>query len=80
MPMMNNSRPLKAIAAHTALLLYSALALLPVLLIISNSFKDRLSIFSQPYAFPTAETFTLDGYKTLYTTARFDLFFLNSFW
>ena len=79
MPMMYNSRPFKTIAAHTALLLYSALALLPVLLIIFNSFKDRLSIFSQPYAFPTAETFTLDGYKTLYTTARFDLFFVNSF-
>ena len=79
MPMIHNSRLFKAIAAHTALLLYSALALLPVLLIIVNSFKDRLSIFSQPYAFPTADTFTLDGYRTLYTTARFDLFFVNSF-
>ena len=49
MPTNHNSRPFKAIAAHTALLLYSALALLPVLLIIVNSFKDRLSIFSQPY-------------------------------
>src|SRR5262249_15522244 len=79
MSMIHNSRLFKAIAAHTALLLYSALALLPVLLIILNSFKDRLAIFSQPYAFPTAETFTLDGYRTLSTTARFDLFFLNSF-
>jgi raffinose/stachyose/melibiose transport system permease protein len=79
MPMIHNSRPFKAIAAHIALLLYSALALLPVLLIIVNSFKDRLSIFSQPYSFPTPETFTLDGYTTLYTTARFDLFFVNSF-
>jgi raffinose/stachyose/melibiose transport system permease protein len=79
MPMIHNFRPFKAIAAHTALLLYSALALLPVLLIILNSFKDRLSIFSQPYAFPTGDTFTLDGYRTLSATARFDLFFVNSF-
>src|SRR6516164_120593 len=79
LPMFYNSRPFSASEAHTALLLYSALALLPVLLIIVNSFKDRLSIFSQSYAFPTAETFTLDGYTTLYATARFDLFFVNSF-
>lgn len=76
---MQNIRPFKTIGVHLALLLYSALALLPVLLIILNSFKDRLSIFSKPYAWPTAETFTLDGYKTLSATARFDLFFLNSF-
>jgi raffinose/stachyose/melibiose transport system permease protein len=76
---MQNIRPFKTIGVHLALLLYSALALLPVLLVILNSFKDRLSIFSKPYAWPTAETFTLDGYKTLSATARFDLFFLNSF-
>jgi raffinose/stachyose/melibiose transport system permease protein len=44
-----------------------------------SPFKDRLSIFSQPYAFPTGDTFTLDGYRTLSETARFDLFFVNSF-
>lgn len=74
----HNAGPLKAVAAHVALLAYSAIALWPVLLIILNSFKERLSIFSQPYAFPTGETFTLDGYKTLYSIARFDLYFLNS--
>jgi raffinose/stachyose/melibiose transport system permease protein len=78
MPKTHNAGPLRAIAAHAALLAYSAIALWPVLLIILNSFKDRLSIFSQPYAFPTGETFTLDGYKTLYSIARFDLYFLNS--
>lgn len=78
MPKTHNAGPLKAVAAHVALLAYSAIALWPVLLIILNSFKERLSIFSQPYAFPTGETFTLDGYKTLYSIARFDLYFLNS--
>ena len=78
MPTIHNSR-LRALATHAALLAYSGLALWPVLLIVFNSFKDRLSIFRQPFAFPTAESFTLDGYRTLYTTARFDLFFLNSF-
>lgn len=69
----------KGLAAHATLLLYSALALFPVVLIILNSFKDRLTIFMAPFDLPNATTFTLDGYRTLWTTARFDLFFLNSF-
>jgi raffinose/stachyose/melibiose transport system permease protein len=69
----------RGLAAHGVLLLYSALALFPVLLIILNSFKDRMSIFSAPFDLPNATNFTLDGYKTLGATARFDLFFLNSF-
>jgi raffinose/stachyose/melibiose transport system permease protein len=64
---------------HIALLAYSAFALFPVLLIIMNSFKDRLTIFSAPFALPDAQTFTLDGYQTLSSTAHFELFFLNSF-
>ena len=70
---------LRVFAAHAALLLYSVLALFPVLLIILNSFKDRLTIFAAPFDLPSAATFTLDGYRTLGETARFDLFFLNSF-
>jgi raffinose/stachyose/melibiose transport system permease protein len=73
------SRSCRVLAAHAALLAYSALALFPVLLVIINSFKDRLTIFATPFALPGAATFTLDGYQTLFTTARFDLFFLNSF-
>ena len=61
----------KGLAAHGVLLLYSALALFPVLLIILNSFKDRLSIFAAPFDLPGASSFTLDGYKTLGETARF---------
>jgi raffinose/stachyose/melibiose transport system permease protein len=73
------SRNIPGLAAHAALSVYSMLALFPLLLIILNSFKDRLTIFGAPFALPSAATFTLAGYKTLSTTARFDLFFLNSF-
>jgi raffinose/stachyose/melibiose transport system permease protein len=73
------ARSLKVLASHVALSAYAVLALFPVLLIILNSFKDRLTIFAAPFALPSAATFTLDGYNTLWTTARFDLFFLNSF-
>ena len=74
-----NSRFFQTCATHAVLSAYSVLALFPVLLIILNSFKDRLTIFSAPYSLPNAATFTLDGYKNLAATARFDLFFLNSF-
>jgi raffinose/stachyose/melibiose transport system permease protein len=74
-----NSQIWRTIAAHTGLLAYSAFALFPVLLVIVNSFKDRLTIFSAPFALPDGETFTLDGYQTLAATAHFELFFLNSF-
>ncbi|THF86321.1 carbohydrate ABC transporter permease [Deinococcus sp. KSM4-11] len=66
------------VLAHVGLILFSLLATLPTLLIIMNSFKDRLSIFSHPFAFPTPSTFTLDGYHTVATSANFALFFLNS--
>ena len=52
------------VLAHVGLILFSLLATLPTLLIIMNSFKDRLSIFSHPFA--------------LATSANFALFFLNS--
>lgn len=64
--------------AHGGLILFSLLATLPTLLIIMNSFKDRLSIFSHPFALPTPSTFTLEGYQTVATSANFALFFLNS--
>src|SRR6201982_3047928 len=74
-----NGQIWRSIATHAALLAYSAFALLPVLLVILNSFKDRLTIFSSPFALPDAQTFTLDVYQTLTSTAHFELFFLNSF-
>lgn len=67
-----------SVLAHLALILYCLLALFPVVMVIMNSFKDRLSIFSAPFALPTPSTFTLDGYRTLADAANFPLFFLNS--
>lgn len=67
------------VGTHAALLAYSILALFPVLLIIMNSFKDRLTIFGAPFALPSADTFTLDGYNTLGSTAHFGAYFFNSF-
>jgi raffinose/stachyose/melibiose transport system permease protein len=73
------SRFWSTVGTHAVLLAYSVIALYPVLLTIINSFKDRLAIFGSPFALPSPETFTLEGYKTLGAGAHFELYFLNSF-
>lgn len=67
-----------AVATHAILISYAVIALFPVFLIIINSFKDRLTIFGAPFALPWADTFTLDGYATLGSSAHFEWYFLNS--
>ncbi|MFQ5972062.1 MAG: carbohydrate ABC transporter permease [Alphaproteobacteria bacterium] len=64
--------------AHLGLLFYTAIAVMPVVMIIVNSFKTRRAIFGEPVGFPTAETFSLIGYSTVFERASFELFFANS--
>ena len=71
-------RPVATLAAHTVLLVYTVLALSPILLILINSVKARLAIFRTPYALPNAETFDLAGYNTVLSGANFPLYFRNS--
>lgn len=65
-------------AAHAVLLLYTAIALFPVILVVVNSFKARNAIFRSPLAPPTPETFDLVGYATVVAQGDFSLYFLNS--
>jgi raffinose/stachyose/melibiose transport system permease protein len=67
-----------AVATHALLIAYAVVALFPVFLIILNSFKDRMTIFGAPFALPWGDTFTLDGYTTLGSSAHFEWYFLNS--
>ncbi len=66
------------LAIHAVLLSYTALALFPTLLMLLNSLKSREAIFGSPLALPTPQTFDLSGYQTVFSSARFDLYFLNS--
>ena len=63
---------------HTLLGAYTLVALLPVILIIMNSFKDRKSIFAQPMMPPGAGSFSLIGYETVLRQGDFVGYFLNS--
>jgi raffinose/stachyose/melibiose transport system permease protein len=85
------SRPrlsLSTAATHVILLLAAAIALAPTLLIILNSFKDRVDVFTAPYQPPiwfTAEPelglvniATLEGYAQVFDRAPVASYMLNS--
>ena len=72
------SSPARSIAAHGVLLLYTVIALFPVLLVVMNSFKSRAAIFGAPLAPPTAKTFDLIGYATVLKQGDFFVYFQNS--
>jgi raffinose/stachyose/melibiose transport system permease protein len=63
---------------HVILWIWTLIALFPIVLIVINSFKDRKAIFKTPYLLPTAETFSLVGYATVFERTNFPLYFANS--
>lgn len=74
---------------YTALVAYSLIALIPIILIVLNSFKERRDLFRVPYqppiwfsledGFQWVNTFTLDGYNTVFARAQIFVYFGNSF-
>jgi len=69
----------RTVGAHAVLLLYTVIALFPVVVIVINSFKSRNAIFRTPLSPPTPETFDLVGYATVLNQGDFLLYFQNSF-
>ena len=59
--------------------LLAVLFMIPMLLVLINSFKGRLYISTQPFAFPTEETFVgFENYINGLATSGFFLAFLRS--
>jgi raffinose/stachyose/melibiose transport system permease protein len=71
-------KPASAIAVHGILILYTALALFPILLVIMNSFKARKAIFGAPLTFPTPSTFSLIGYDKVFGDSSVISYYVNS--
>ena len=67
-----------AVGKHTVLLVYTVIALFPIVLVVMNSFKTRNEIFDAPLAPPTAQTFSLEGYQTLIRQGDFFGYIGNS--
>jgi len=63
---------------HVALIIYTIIALFPVVLTIMNSFKTRNDIFRSPLTPPLPSTFSLTGYHTVLGQGDFTGYFQNS--
>jgi len=63
---------------HLVLLSYMVVALFPIILILLNSFKLRKAIFRAPYMPPLPDTFSLQGYFTVFERSNFEWYFVNS--
>jgi raffinose/stachyose/melibiose transport system permease protein len=66
------------IAVHLTLILFAALALGPIAVVILNSLKTTPAIFGGPFALPSADSFSLDGYRRVLTRGNFLLNYRNS--
>ena len=72
------SRIGQLIGPHIVLVVYTIIALFPVVLIFINSFKTRKAIFKEPWLPPLMDTFSLEGYYTVYERSNFQWYFVNS--
>jgi raffinose/stachyose/melibiose transport system permease protein len=66
------------VAVQVILLTYTLIALWPIFLIISNSFKSRKAIFRDPMALPGPDSFSLIGFEKVLTKSSCDIYFFNS--
>jgi raffinose/stachyose/melibiose transport system permease protein len=63
---------------QVVLIVWSLIALFPIFMIVSNSFKAKKFIFGKPFALPLPGTFDLVGYRTVMQRAAFGTYFTNS--
>ena len=63
---------------HLVLILYTIVALFPILMILVNAFKSRKGIFRDPMALPNEKTFSTIGFEKVFAKSDFVLFFGNS--
>lgn len=63
---------------HAALIIYTVIAIFPVVLTIMNSFKTRKDIFRSPLSLPSFSDFSFVGYKTVLGQGDFVGYFGNS--
>lgn len=67
-----------ATLVHALLIVFAIVAILPILVVVMNSFKTTMGIFGAPFAIPGADTFNLDGYKNVFTRGNFAANYANS--
>ncbi|QQO11097.1 carbohydrate ABC transporter permease [Breznakiella homolactica] len=65
------------IPAHIILVIYSIIVLFPLWVMVINSFKDRLSIYQNPFALPSK--WNISNYSEVIRDGDFLIYFRNSF-
>src|SRR6266511_884960 len=73
-----SSSPLRRVGPQLILLGYSLITLVPILLIVLNSFKTRAAIFGSPFSLPIGDDASLAGYRAVLGTSSFLRYFGNS--
>ncbi|PVE98275.1 MULTISPECIES: carbohydrate ABC transporter permease [unclassified Microbacterium] len=63
---------------HLLLIVMAIFSIVPILIVLMNSFKTTQGIFGSPFALPDAETFNLQGYINVFTRGNFLLNYQNS--
>jgi raffinose/stachyose/melibiose transport system permease protein len=71
-------RILTAFSTQVILILALMLFILPIILVVLNSFKSLDSIFGKPFALPIGKNFDIRGYQVLFKNAHIFLYFSNS--
>jgi raffinose/stachyose/melibiose transport system permease protein len=69
-------RSLKGIAAQLVLAVFAVIALIPLLLVLINSFKDNAEVLANPFGLPSS--LSLDNFVTSWTYGRFGRGIVNS--
>lgn len=65
-------------AVHSILILYTMLALFPIILVIMNSFKAKRAIFNTPLQPPMPWNFDLVGYHKVFGDGALGTYYVNS--
>ncbi|KAB0682642.1 carbohydrate ABC transporter permease [Aureimonas leprariae] len=74
----SRENPFRLGLVHLALGLYTLVALVPVVVVVMNSFKTRRAIFASPVLPPLPDSASLAGYRTVVAQGDFLLYFQNS--
>jgi raffinose/stachyose/melibiose transport system permease protein len=66
------------IIVHVLLVFFVILAIGPLFIVIINSLKTTPAIFGAPFDLPTVKTFSIEGYKRVFTRGNFIVNYRNS--
>ncbi len=79
--MKNYERKYSTFPIYVILILLTVIFIFPIFLVLMNSFKSRLYVSTQPFAWPSGNTFVgLENYIKGLTISGFALSFLRSVW